>query len=415
MTGASLIELIDKKRSDIISQQAFLVLCMICFFLFFNPFIALFFIAILSVYFQLPKLPFLIIGSLAFTLFFFFREYDVAWNASSDDVPSYIELYLSNKSISLSEIFLRFLTSPGDHEPLWHLPFWVLINIFNGSEKSFIFIHYFLIFYLLFYTLNSISDRYYIIVILAYFFLTPVAIDSVFHIWRQQIASTVFLLGCNVYLYKKGKAGVYFIYLSCFIHLVCLYFLIIFLFFNFLRNRKALEKNAHFFLYAIMLCFVFILTFNIAINFLASFNLDRVVTYAEGTGVDGIRMFVVMSIFMGILFLSHVLVKNDDLNKLIIFITFVVTTMTIAFPFADSIFTRLAYFTVPLIGIYFVRWFILNFPSKWILAFVLFTFITGFCRILPLITQKRASAQFLAYGHPLDPVMGIIKMLFFLS
>jgi hypothetical protein len=415
MTSVDIVEFINKKRNDFISQQIFIALTIVCVFLIFNPFIALFIISLLSVYFQIPKLTFLIWGSLALTLFFFFREYDVFWNASSDDVPAYIKLYFSNEGLPWYEVFTRFIKSPGDNEPLWHLPCWILLNVFNGGEKSFVFIHYWVIFCLLCFTMISISSRYYVILLLGYFFLTPVAIDSVFHIWRQQIASTVFLIGCNLYLVKEKKAGIYLIYLSVLFHLVCLYFLMIFLFFNFLRKRGLLEKKTIFFLCALGGSAIAVLAFESILVFLSSLNLDRIITYAENSsGIDDFRMFIVMSILMGGVFLSHLRYKNDNLNKMIIFITFVDIIMTLAFPFADSIFTRLAYFTVPLIGLYFVRWFILNFPSKWMLSFVIFVFISGAYRIIPLITEERASAQFLAYGHPLDPFMGIFKMLFFL-
>jgi hypothetical protein len=411
---SDLSAIIDEGKRDNISKRFFLVLCLVLSFLIFNPFIAIFVISLFSAYFKIPRIWFFISGSLAFTLFFFFREYNVVWSSSSDDIPAYIELYFSNKSLTLYDLFTRFFAIPGNHEPLWHLPFWLLLNVFDGNEKVFIFVHYLFIFVLLFYTLNSISERYYSIAILAYFFLTPVALDSVFHIWRQQLASTIFLLGCNIYLTKEKKKGLFLIYSSVLIHLVCSYFLAIFLVFNFLRKRNVLEHKIKFFFYCLLLCLVFILLYNAALNFLASLNLDRVLTYAEGTEANAIRLFIVMSFFMGAMFLSHVFYKNDDLNKLIIFITFAVTTMTLAFPAADSIFSRLTYFTVPLIGLYFLRWFVLNFPKKWVLGFVIFTFVSGAYRIIPLITEKRISAQFLALGHPLDPFMGIIKMLFFL-
>jgi hypothetical protein len=402
---------IGKKKDEYLSTQLLLCLGIILLYLLFNPFIALFIIAVFASYLSVPKLPFLLFSSVAFTLFFFYREYDVAWASSTDDVPTYVLMYLSNKGLSFFEIFTRFFTSPGNNEPLWHMPFWMLLNVFDASQNTFIFIHYLIIFTLLFYTMISISSRYYSILILAYFFLTPVAIDSMFHIWRQQLASTIFLLGCNIYLVKGKTRGKYLIYLSVLVHLVCMYFLVIFLFFNFLRKRGMIENKTKFFFYALALCMIFILVFDVALKILASFNLDKVLMYAEGSGASSIRLFIVMSIFMGSLLVTHIIYKNDNLNKLIIFVTFVVTTMTLAFPIADSIFSRLAYFTVPLVGLYFARLFIINLPQKWLLAFVLFIFTTGLYRIISIITDKFASAQFLAFSHPLDPFMGIIKML----
>jgi hypothetical protein len=345
-------------------------------------------------------------------MFFFLREYDVIWSASSDDVPTYVLLYFSNKGISLVEIFERFLKSPGNNEPLWHLPFWVLLNIFKGSEGTFIFAHYFLIFFFLFYSLFFLSHRYFIILIFGYFFLAPVAIDSVFHIWRQQIASSIFLLGTISYLGKKNKKGLYLILLSPLFHLVCLFFVAIFIYFNFLRKKKLIETNTKFIFFAFLISISFVLLFNLGINLLASFNLDRVLMYAEDSDSNQFRLLVVLSILMGAMIFTHIKYKSDDLNKFLIIITFVVTSMSIAFPNVGSIFGRLAYFTVPLTALYFIRWFIINMPRKYFMSFVLFIFFSGMYRILPLIMEKRASAQFLAFNHPLDLFMGIFKMCF---
>lgn len=405
-------EAINKVSNNRIYINILLSAALFFVFLIFNPFIALFIISILSVYVKIPKISFLIIAGLAFTLFFFFRKYDVTWSESSDDVPTYILLFFSNKALNFFEIFTRFIEMPGNNEPLWHLPFWVLLNVFGGGEKSFVFFHYLFIFIVLFYSLISISNRYYVILILAYFFLSPVALDSVFHIWRQQLASSIFLIGCNTYLNKKRKFGMILIFSSALVHLICIFFIIIFFYFNFLRKRGLLNNKLFFLFYSLLLSFILIITFNVGLNFIASLNLERVLMYAETSGSSQIRLLIVMSMMMGTIFISHIYFKNDNLNMLFIFMTVVVTTMSIAFPNATSIFGRLAYFTVPLMGLYFIRWFILNLNLKWLPLVVIFIFITGLIRIIPLITEERASSQFLAFGNPLDPFMGLIKMIY---
>jgi len=383
-------------------------------FSFLNPFLALFILSLFAVYFPLPKFPFFITASISFAIFFYYRKYDVAWAESTDDVPTYILFYFSNKSLAFKDLFLRFFSMPGNNEPLWHLPFWFLINVFNASENTFIFIHYLLIFLLLIGTLITISPRYFVILLLGYFFLTPVSIDSVFHIWRQQLASTMFLLGSYIYLIKQKKRGLLLIYLSVFVHLVCLYFLGIFLFFNFLRRRNKLTKNINFFLYALLICFAYALLFKIALNFLASLNLDRVLMYAEDSSGSDIRLLIVLSIFMASVAFIHIRYGNDLFNMLIVFISFVTIVNSLLFPFASSIFGRLAYFTIPLIGIYFVRSALKNMSQKWMPLLVLLIFFSGLIRLVIIINNGRASAQFLAFEHPLDPFMGLLKMIFFL-
>jgi hypothetical protein len=382
-------------------------------FLLFNPFLALFCLSLISLFFRVPKPVFVISATLAFTCFFFFRDYGMTWadGASSDDIPTYILLYYTNQGIPFGEVFSKFLSSPGNYEPLWHAPFWVWLNVFNGGEKSFIFINYLLIFTFLFCALAAISSRYFILLALAYFFLTPGSIDSIFHIWRQQLSFGVFLWGCAQYLIKSKKTGLFLIFITPLIHLVCIYFVIIFIVYNFLRKRQLIKKKLPFFLYALLLSFISCTAFMAGLNYLASLNLDRVLIYFEGTGDSNVRQFIVMSIFLGLVSFTHIFFKNDDFNKLIIFITFVVTIMTIAFPSANTIFNRLSYFSVPFLGLYFVRWTLLNFSKKWLLHLTFFIFITGLYRIIPLVTRKIASVQFLAFEHPLDPLMGVLKML----
>jgi hypothetical protein len=251
------------------------------------------------------------------------------------------------------------------------------------------------------------------LVILAYFFLTPISIDSVFHIWRQQLAFSMFLLGISWYLYKGKKRGLVMIYLSLLMHLVSIFFILIFVIYQILLKNKLIEKKKSLFIWAFAVSGIFILGFTQAINLFSSFNLDKIATYFEGSGSSNIRLFIVMIIYLFSFFMSHFFFKNDNLNKLIIFINVIVTTMTIAFPWADSIFNRLSYFTVPLVGIYFVRWFLFNMKKEWLLFATFFIFLTGVARMVPLITTKYASAQFLAMGHPLDPMMGVFKMIFF--
>src|SRR5687767_3487628 len=63
-----------------------------------NPFLALFVLAVTSFYLPVPKWIFIVMGSLAFAVFFFNREYGMDWypGISGDDVPHYVGLYVEN-------------------------------------------------------------------------------------------------------------------------------------------------------------------------------------------------------------------------------------------------------------------------------------------------------------------------------
>jgi hypothetical protein len=172
-----------------------------------------------------------------------------------------------------------------------------------------------------------------------------------------------------------------------------------------------IENRNLFVIYSILVSAICIIFFGAALNYLATLNLERLLIYYEGSGEGNTRQSIVMLLFLILLSTAFYFFKNDYWNKFIYFIIFIVTAMTLAFPFAGSIFNRVSYFSIPLIGLFFIRWFIFNFPKRWLIYVVLFILITGLIRIIPLITNKIASMQFLAYGHPLDPFMGILKMI----
>lgn len=390
------------------------ILIMFLLFLLFNPFLSLFIISILSVNFKIPKIPFVVFATISFTLIYFLREYGVSWAASSDDVPSYIYLFNSNASLQLSEIFTRFLSFPGGNEPIWHSFFSIFLNVFGINDNTFVFIHYFLIIFLFFIALINISRKYCIVLALAYFFLTPLSLDSVFHIWRQQLAFSVFLIGIAIYLIQEKKSGLYFIFLSPLMHLVTLFFVISFILFNWLKKTKLISSKLGFILFVSLTCLLYVGSVMSVINLFSMINLDRVTSYFESGGGDYVfRSFIISSFFMAFFFITNTYFYNDNFNKYIILVNTIIAAILFAFPSAFSIFTRLNYFAMPLVSVYLVRWYLFNFSAKWIKVLVFIIFITGMLRIIPSIAEKSASVQFLAYGHPLDPFMGFLKMLFF--
>src|SRR5262245_16246462 len=121
------------------------VCVLLCFFL--NPFLVLFVLAAIAVYWRVPESAFFVAVPVAFSLFFYFREYGVDWAfSSSDDVPNYVFLYQQNALIDFFGIIPRYFGEPGTGEPLWHMLWWPLINLFDASDETFIFLHYALIF-----------------------------------------------------------------------------------------------------------------------------------------------------------------------------------------------------------------------------------------------------------------------------
>ena len=177
-------------------------------FLMVNPFLALFLLALVAMFHRVPTISFIIPASIAFAVFFYSREYGIEWYAgSTDDIPQYIEMYRMNHGISFSDLMLRFFDTPSGNEPLWHLPWWILKNGLDAADNTFIFLHYLVIFLMLFLALHSLSSRYLVPFVLVYFFLIPISVDGVAHIFRQELASFIFLAGVGLYLVRGQRVG----------------------------------------------------------------------------------------------------------------------------------------------------------------------------------------------------------------
>ena len=401
------------ERIHYVNTRLFTAFITIFLFLLSNPFFAFFILSLISIKFQPPKILFLLLASFSFAFFFYSRKYGISWanNSAGDDVPNYILLYNSNLNITFSEIFTRFFDSPGDNEPLWHLLFWVLLNFFHCTTSQFIFIHYLIIFLLLFSSFQIISKKYYIVIALAYFFLTPGSIDSIFHIWRQQLSFSIFLLGTVKFLIQKKNLGLLLILFTPFVHLVALFFVIIFFIFIYFKSRKMYKNKKLTIIFILIVCISMFSMFNIVLTYISSLNLDRVLIYLAFDSGENLRQIIVMLIFLILILITFYFFNNDDWNNYIFFITFILSLLTTLLPSASSIINRITYFSIPFLGIYFVKWVFLNFKLNKLSIIIFFIFFTGLIRVYPLITNKIASMQYLAFEHPLDPFMGIIKLL----
>ncbi len=403
-----------KKNKDKINIFYLSSIICITAFLFLNPFLALFFLAILSKFITPPKLITIFAPAFAFTLFFYSRKYGVFWadDTAGDDVTNYILLYNTNFKLSFSDIFTRFFEFPGNNEPLWHLPFWFLLNFLNFGENQFLFTHYFLIFIILFYSFYTISNKYFLIIALAYFFITPGSLDSIFHIWRQQLAFSFFLLGTVKYFISNKRIGIIYILITPLIHLVSIIFVIFFLLFISFKQTKFYLNKLPIILFILFITSILFITFTSAINYLSTLNLDRIIAYIDSDSGNNFRQIIVMLFFSSFLLFTFYFFKNDNWNNYIFFITLILSFLTVLLPSISSIINRVTYFSIPFIGIYIFRWLIFNFSKNKILIFVIFIFLSGLLRTSFMVINKISSIQFLAFEHPLDPFMGSLKLLF---
>jgi hypothetical protein len=377
-----------------------------------NPLLALFILAVLAVFFRVPTSAFFISVPISFALFFYFRDYGVEWApGSGDDVPGYVLLYQENAFISFSGIFGRFLETPGSGEPLWHILWWPLLNVIGGSDEMFIFLHYLLIFVAAFLSFFVLSKRYFIAFSLVYFFATPLSIESVTYLWRQQLAFSLFLAGIGLYMVHGRQLGRLVIYISPLMHVSMVFFIAIFLAFELYKKYVGLDSKLKFLLIAIINLSAITIVAPFAINYLGSLGLERLASYFEGSGEDQRNVFISVSIYSLFLFMAHLKLKNDDVNNLFIVVLFAVFGLMLAFPGATGIYIRFLIFAFPLYGLYFFRCYLMNFSTRWLVPVMFLIFISGTIRMYRPTLEDIGVVRYLAFGHPFDPFMGVVKML----
>lgn len=399
--------IIVRKENNILSA----IIC-IALFLLFNPFLALFFLAILSVYVKINKPAFFIFGIISFALIFYFRKFGIEANNRSDDTDVYLKMYHDNKSIPFFEIFTRFFSSPNGNEPLYHLIWWPFINWLDASDKLFLFCHYVVIFSALFFSLYLLSERFFIIIILVFFFITPAVLDTVAFVWRQQLAFSMFLIGIGFFFSERKIIGNLIIYLSPLMHLSAIFFVFIFFAYQIYRKTFSFDKKYKFIFFIVLLYLLLAITFGRVIIYLDDLGLERVLNYFTDNN-DSMGLIILSSIVYSVLlFSSYLFLKNDKLNVFFIATMMSVFCIMIAFPSATGIWSRFSIFSLPFFGIYFYRIFLMNFSLRWNVLIVLFIFLSGLFRMYrSYVGNGGGILSLLAYNHADDPFMGIIKML----
>jgi hypothetical protein len=381
-------------------------------FLALNPFLALLVLALIAVFRRIPPLVFVVVASLSFALFFFSRDLGIEWYlGSTDDVPDYIETYKETYGLNLAGLWDFFLESPNGHELLWSIPVWALANLFDVSDASFVFLHYLAIYLAVFLALSTFSTRYLVPLVLVYFFLTPISIDAISHIWRQQMAFSVLLAGIGLYTVRGMRIGKWFIYLSPLVHLSSLFFLMGFLTFRLIKANRGFDNKLKFSVALLVILGIVPLLSSAAVAYLDSLGLARIMSYFEGTDANVARVYLLIGLYVVPMLGAFYLLKSDDTNHLLLILCMSVFTIVMGLPASNGIYDRLLMSALPFLGIYFYRCYFMNFSSRWHLPLLLLIFYTGANRLYSPTLEQSGPMYFLAYGHALDPFMGVLKLL----
>jgi|HubBroStandDraft_1064217.scaffolds.fasta_scaffold00062_21 hypothetical protein len=397
-----------------VSAEATLVtLLSVLLFLLLNPFLALFLLALLALFKRVPPWSFILPASLAFALFFYSREYGVEWYAglADDDVPTYVILYNSDYGISFTELMQRFFEFPNGNEPLWHLPWWALTNVFDASDNTFIFLHYILIFFTLFLALYTFSARFLVPFVLVYFFLIPISVDGLAYVWRQELACFVFLAGAGLDVARRRKIGKWIVYISPLLHLSCVFFVAAFVVFQVLRKHKAFDNQGKIIFYLLLILATVPALSSVAVVYLDSIGLSRIMGYFEGRGTDWGRVVLLLGVYALPQVLAFLTLRSDDVNRLFLVLCLAVFSIVLALPAANGIYDRLLMFTLPLLSLYLFRCLIENFDAVWRIPAIMLVFVVGVMRLQGLAATGYGAGSYLAFGHAFDPTMGLIKLL----
>lgn len=218
-------------------RLSFLGLGLITFlsFLIFNPFLAVFILALMTLFFKGSSKLSLLVFTLALTIFYASRSL----NMPGDDVPVYIMRYQDDLNNGLAYIVSRFFLQPPDNEILYFSFGWIVGKLFGNRPDAFVFIIYFFQLSLLSMTAYIISKRYAAIFLCIFFFGVGDPNPSILHLWRANLGLFVFMLGILIYFKTNANLGRLLIYLSAGFHLSLFLYIVIFELYNLLHKRSG--------------------------------------------------------------------------------------------------------------------------------------------------------------------------------
>jgi hypothetical protein len=387
------------------------VICVLLFALI-NPFLSVFIIGIISVFRRVPTTIFITSASISFALFFYFRDYGVDWYFDAgDDVPGYMYIYRTFQDASFSDLIENFIGAPNGNELLWTIPWWTLMAAFDASDNTFAFVHYLVIFVGVFLAILTLSRKYLIALVVVYFFLTPISIDSIAHIWRQQLAFSMFLTGAGLYLLRGISLGKWLIYLSPLMHMALLFFVAGFVTFLIIKENGWFKNKIKISIVLLLIMIIVPFLSTIAVTYLDALGLDRIMSFFIGSGADKARVYMILGLYVTPLLAAYFFLRNDDTNNLIMILCFSVFSIVSALPAANGIYDRLLMFVLPLLGIYLYRCMLINFSPRWQAPILACAFVTGMVRLYLPTQNSSGPMNFIAFGHAFDPLMGVLKML----
>ena len=332
-------------------------------------------------------------------------------DTATDDVPVYIQMYLSNTgSEYLNRLTNNFIITFFGNEPGWYFLWWPLMNIFNMGIEKFVFTHYFLIFILTIISFRIISKNYYIVLLVTYFLLTPMSLDSITHIWRQQLSFSIFLIGVAFYYIHNIKIGKYLIFISPLFHIMTLFFIFIFIIFKYEKKIKSKNKNLDVLIFSFLTSTVIVIILNFFISLLSNLGVDKILDYTDG-GFIGERIFIILVFSVLLIIFLHFKFIHDNFNRFLFVILNCVLIMVLFSPNAYGLNQRMLMFISPIMGIYLVRTYLNNSTNKFHQPIFLILIILSISKIYLAKINDVGVIRYLAYGDSFQLYSGLIYLI----
>lgn len=394
-----------------LNKDGYLLGIVLILFLIFNPFIALIISVFLPINGKIHKLIFCCFFSISFALLFCSREYGVEFYGmeATDDAANYISIFKSYPNRSYLDLFRYFIENPSGGEIGYHF-FYKTISIFISNEYFIAWANCFVYFFLISFISSHFTTNRQSLLLLGYFFVFPISLYNVAHIWRQQFAVLLFYLGVFCFYETSYKRlGRFLIYTISLVHLSSIFYTIIFLLFEgFKKYWKITKWNI------LMLIIAFVIfekvLFEGVIVVLEYFDLSKILFYAEGFSADKSQFFILLPIYISIALFLLLFENGSVIYLFLLTYILICLTLPISIPTLNSVYDRYINFSIPLIGLFIARRSVM-YRSKYILivGFLMIIF-AGYIRLGGELNKGVGVISFIGNGRVVDPFLGVIKL-----
>ena len=378
-----------------------------------NPFLALIILSLIRLPSKKAEWVFHLMFSISFAVFFYSRDFGVNFYLNaSDDVPVYLYLFEGYYTSTFGDLFIKFLQSPSGNEIVFHF-FWKFWSFFTFSATDLIFLNYLFYFFIFSIFSSKISKYYFPFLILGYFFIFPISLYSIAHIWRQQMAMFVFYIAAvNFFNNSNPKLNRLLIWSTPFIHLTSIYFVVLFYVFQFFEKKKKLDIKNIFKVISVFFISQFLLI-QFVIRLFEYLGLTKFLGYLGGYSMDKSQFFIYLPFYIIITFIVFKYLNKNKINNFFITVILVCLTIPFSMPQFNSLYDRFINLSLPLLGLFFAKY-VINSNQKLMngLGFVLIISI-GYLRLKPEYLKGEGIISFIGNGDAFNPLNSMLNLLIF--